>query len=155
MRSRFFRSCVALAAACLMLTGCAKGSSGTGPVELLDAANAKLDSAVAQKMDLSRTRVYNASVVPAFEELSFDVDGYIYGIYVSSGTEVEEGDVLATLVSKGYDELKSLKSEIENLETSNEERFKKIDAEIELAKLAGEYTAEKELEAKHERNLPS
>ena len=153
MRSRFIRTIAAAAAACMMFTGCAGASKQTGTVELLDAANAKLDSAVAQKMDLSRTRVYNASVIPAYEELSFDVDGYIYGIYVSPGTEVEEGDVLATLVSKGYDELKNLKSEIENLETSNEERFKKLDAEIELAKLAGEDTAEKELEAKHTKEL--
>ncbi len=153
MRLRFIKGLAAVTAACLMLTGCAKSTNENRTVELLDAANAKLDSAVVQKMDLSRTRVYNASVVPAFEELSFDVDGYIYGIYVSSGTEVEEGDVLATLVSKGYDELKNLKSEIENLETSNEERFKKLDAEIELARLAGEDTAVRELEAKHEKEL--
>ncbi len=141
-----------ITAAVMVMTSCSGGNGGeTHTTTLMEAANAKLDSAIASKMDLSRTGVYNASVVPAFEELSFDVDGYIYGIYVSPGTEVEEGEVLASLVSKDYDELKNLRTEIKELETSNEERFKKLDAEIELAKLAGEYTAEKELLAKHEK----
>ncbi len=153
MKHKFFRRLAVIAAACLTLTSCAGAGSQTKTVALLDAANAKLDSAVAQRMDLSRTRVYNASVVPAYEEMGFDVDGYIYGIYVTAGTEVEEGDVIASLVSKGYDELKNLKTEIKNLESSNEERFKKLDAEIELARLAGEDTSEKELNAKHEKEL--
>ena len=151
MKHKFFRKLAVLAAACLVLTSCGSTDSQKKTVALLDAANAKLDSAIAQRMDLSKTKVYNASVIPAYEEMSFDVDGYIYGIYVTSGTEVEEGDVLASLVSKGYDELKSLKSEIKSLESSNEEVFKKIDAEIELAKLAGEDTAERELNAKHQK----
>ncbi|MCR5324996.1 MAG: hypothetical protein K6E85_17195 [Lachnospiraceae bacterium] len=153
MKHKFFRRLALIAVTCLALTSCTSGNNANKTVALLDAANAKLDSAVAQRMNLSKTKVYNASVIPAYEEMSFDVDGYIYGIYVTAGTEVEEGDVIASLVSKGYDELKSLKTEIKNLQSSNEENFKKTEAEIELAKLAGEDTTERELNAKHEKEL--
>ncbi|MCR5768008.1 MAG: hypothetical protein K6G45_05910 [Lachnospiraceae bacterium] len=152
MKRKLFIKAAIFTAAIMVMTSCSgSNSGGTHTTTLMEAANAKLDSAIASKMDLSRTSVYDASIVPAFEELGFDIDGYIYGIYVSPGTEVEEGEVLASLVSKEYDELKSLKSEIKELKSSNEERFKKLDAEIELAKLAGEYTAERELEVKHEK----
>ena len=136
--------------AIVLLTSCEKNTS-VQHVELLDAVNARLDSAVAQVRELSRTTVYNAKAVPAFEELSFDIDGYIYGIYANPGEEVEEGEVLATLVSKDYEEMQSLRNEIKNLTSSDNERFKMREADIELAKAAGEDVAEQELLLKHEK----
>ena len=79
-------------------------------IELLNAANARLDSAIAQRMEMGKTNIYNAQIVPAFIELGFEEEGYLYGLYVSPGLEVEEGEVLATLVSRDYDKMKELES---------------------------------------------
>ena len=150
MRFRNLWKAAGIMLAAAFLTSCAKGDTGSN-IELLEAANARLESSVAERRELSRTTVYTARVLPSFEELSFDIDGYIYGVYATPGTEVEEGEILATLVSKDYDELKSLRSEINNLISSDNERFKMREAEIELAKTAGEDVAEEELKLRHEK----
>ena len=141
-------ACTVLAGVCL--TACT-ANTDSDKIELLEAANARLESTVAQKRELSRTNVYDAKVIPSFEELSFDIDGYVYGIFVSPGEEVEEGEVLATLVSKDYSEMKSLREEIKNLSKNEQESFKMRDAEIELMKTAGQDAAEKELILKHDK----
>ena len=134
----------------LMLAGCASSSAKDGK-ELLNSANAKLDSALVERLDLNNISVFNGRILPAVEEMSFDVDGYLYGLYTTAGTSVEEGEVLASLVSRSYDAMKRLQDEIKRKEESNEEYFKKLDADLELALLAGEDAEEKEIKVRHEK----
>lgn len=134
----------------LSVTGCAKE---TVRPELLESVSTNVDIAIATVRDLSDVRYYNAEVLPVANELSFDRDGYIYGIYVSAGDYVEEGEVLATLVGKDYDMIIALESEIESLEEANEENFAYLEAELELERLSGSDTELMELKLKHEKEL--
>lgn len=145
------RACCIVAAAAL-LTSCAD----KGPVErpeLLDAINASVDIAVAQKMDLTDIGFHNGIIIPSSEELCFDMDGYLYGLYVGAGDEVEEGEVIASLVGKNYSAITRLEEEIETLEEENAENFKYLEAELELERLAGSDVEELKLKLKHEKEM--
>ncbi|MCR5685349.1 MAG: efflux RND transporter periplasmic adaptor subunit [Lachnospiraceae bacterium] len=134
----------------VLLAGCSSASGNDGK-ELLNSVNAKLESTRAERLDLNNISVYNGRILPAVEEISFDTDGYLYGLYVNAGTSVEEGEVLASLVSRNYDAMNRLKDEIKRKEESNSEYFKKLDADLELALLAGEDVEEKEIKIRHEK----
>lgn len=134
-----------------MLAGCAKEKEARP--ELLEPVNARIEVAQAEVRQLSNMTVYQAQVLPATEDLCFDINGYLYGIYVETGDMVEEGEVLATLVGENYDTINSLKDEISSMKSSNETRFTYLEANIKLAKLAGEDTAELELQLKDEKEM--
>lgn len=121
--------------------------------ELREAVTTNVDIAVATIRDLSDITYYDAEVLPEANELSFDKDGYVYGIYVNAGDYVEEGEVLATLVGKNYNSIISLEDEIDALEESNKENFKYLENEIELERLSGGDTKLLELQLKHEKEM--
>lgn len=141
---------VLLAAA--LLTGCESESKTVRP-ELLDPVNASVDIAVAEVMNLTDINFYNGVVVPGAEEIAFETDGYLNGLYVSAGQQVEEGEVIASLVGKNYSQILKLREDIENLEEQNAENFKYLEAELELQRLDGQDVAEMELKLKHEREM--
>lgn len=134
----------------LTATGC---KQETERPELRASVGTNIDIAIATVRDLSDVGYYDAEVLPEANELSFDHDGYIYGIYVSAGDYVEEGEVLATLVGKNYNNIISLEDEIESLEESNKENFEYLEAELELERLSGSDTALLELNLKHEKEM--
>lgn len=145
------RACCILAAAAV-LTSCSDKGVSTRP-ELLNAVNASVDIAVAQTMDLQDIGFYNGTIIPSSEELSFDVDGYLYGLYVEAGDKVEEGEVIASLVGKNYSAISRLEEEIENLEESNAENFKYLEAELELERLSGTDVEELVIKLRHEKEM--
>lgn len=145
------KACCILTAAAL-LTACSKSETYERP-ELLDAVNATVDIAIAQKMDLEDISFYNGVIIPDAEELSFDVDGYLYGLYVTAGEYVEEGEVIASLVGKNYSNISRLEEEIESLEEENAENFKYLEAELELERLAGKDVEELAIKLKHEKEM--
>lgn len=142
--------CIITAAA--LLTSCKSAEPVERP-ELLDAVNASVDIAIAQKMDLTDVGFYNGIIIPASEELSFEYDGYLNGLYVEAGAMVEEGDVIASLVGKNYSAISRLEDEIESLEERNAENFKYLEAELELERLAGNDTEELAIKLRHEKEM--
>lgn len=134
----------------LSLCGCAKEQKRP---ELRESVSTNVDIAIATVRDLSDIKYYDGEILPEANELSFDHDGYIYGIYVSAGDYVEEGEVLATLVGKNYNDIESLEEEIESLEESNKENFDYLEAELELERLSGSDTELLALNLKHEKEL--
>lgn len=137
--------------AAVLLTGCSSDDKGATRPELLDPVNASVDIAVAEVMSLTDISFYNGIVIPDVEEMCFESDGYLNGIYVVAGQQVEEGEVIASLVGKNYSQIIRLREEIENLEEQNAENFKYLEAELELQRLDGQDVAEMELRLKHEK----
>ncbi len=133
----------------LALTACSSGDKGRP--ELLEPAGARPESAMVERRDLSDLTLYSGQLVPDMTELSFDVDGYISGIFVNAGDVVSEGDVLAAITGKDYRTVLALEDEIAELRTSTQEELKELEAELELERLAGRDTSESELKLKHRR----
>lgn len=138
-------------AAVMLLTAC-KNANSERP-ELLKPVNARLETALCERMDLCDMTIYDGQLLPDTIEVCFDIDGYLNELYVSAGDYVEEGEVLASLVGENYKRINSLTEEIDSLLEETEERFKYLEAELELARLAGDDIAEKELELKHEKAM--
>ena len=132
-----------------LLAGCSSASAGRP--ELLEPVNASLESGLVERRDLSDITIYSAQLLPGFEELGFEYDGYLYGVYVGAGDRVGEGTVLAALVGPDFDAINSLEESIENSKASFEKKFEELELEIELERLAGRNTDELKLQLKHER----
>ncbi len=141
--------CITLAA--VLMCGCSK-QEVVRPA-LIDSVNAGVDVALVERRALKDIAAYDAAILPSSEELSFDIDGYIRGVYVEPGQHVEEGEVIAALVGKNYGAIASLEEEIQELKEENEKNFKYLDAELELEKLSGGNVKETELRVKHEKEL--
>lgn len=146
-----FKRLAALILAAAMLTSCSNAENERP--ELLEPVNAKLESTIVERRDLSNIKLYDAEVLPHAEEIGFEVDGYLYGLYVSAGDRVGEGEVLASLTGPNFRKISDLEDEIAELKESNETDFTYLEAELELARLAGDDTAELELEMKHEKEM--
>ena len=140
-------SAVMLAAA--LLTGCKAPDAGRP--ELLEPVNASLESGLVERRDLSDITIYNAQLLPGIEEMGFDCDGYLYGVYVGAGDRVGEGTVLAALVGPDFDAINSLEESIADSRADFEKKFEALELEIELERLAGRNTDELKLQLKHER----
>ena len=132
-----------------LLAGCK--SADAGRPALLEPVNASLESGIVERRDLSDITVYTAQLLPDIEEIGFDDDGYLYGVYVEAGDRVGEGTVLAALVGHDFDAINSLEESIENSKTDFEKKFEALELEIELERLAGRNTDELRLQLKHER----
>ncbi len=133
----------------LILSSCA-AEEAPRP-DLLDPVNATLETAPVEYRQLSSIELYDGKVLPPIQELSFDISGYLYGLFVSPGEEVGEGEVIATIVGKNYNDVANLKSEIAEYKEENESTFQYIEAELELSRLSGADTSELELKLKHEK----
>lgn len=153
-KSTYRRAAAAVLAAALAvasLTGCSEAASQRP--ELLDPLNANLETAPVERGELGSIAIYNAVVEPDIREIGFDIDGYVYGIYVRAGQEIEEGDVIASIVGQSFREISNLEDELETLEEDDADRFKLLEAELELRKLNGEDTEESELELRHSKEM--
>lgn len=150
MKKRHKFLCLLLAAS-LSLNACAE-EEVTRP-ELINPANVSIDTARVEYRQLVSLNQYDAKVLPAVREISFDVDGYLYGLYVNPGDLIGEGDVIATIVGKDYNSLKNIEKEIADFKENSESNITYLEAELELAKLAGGDYEEKELNLKHTKEL--
>lgn len=99
------RKWIALAAvAALALCGCEAKEPTVSEPELLEPVGVRADRAEAVVGPIDITAVLDASVVPAVEELHFEIDGAVDEINVVPGQAVHAGDVLVTLSEKDAQE---------------------------------------------------
>lgn len=130
--------------AVLVLTGCSRKATNE-EIELLEPVNALVDFTYVTRTDMSEISLYEGRVIPNTDEFSFEYSGFIKEIFVEPGERVYKGDILAGLKSSHYDEIQRLKEEIDDLSEENEKTFKKLEDELELARLNGGDIEEKEL----------
>lgn len=142
----------AVVASCLLMTGC--GSSvQKEEIELLEPVNAKVDSTYVTRTDMKDMRLFDGRVIPNTDELSFEYNGFISDIFVAPGDRVYKGDIIAGLKSDHYDEIEELRDEIETLTKENAKESERLENELEIARLNGGDTEEKELEIRHKEEL--
>lgn len=104
--------------------------------ELLEPVGVQMDSATAQIGDICNISVYHGEVVPYVEELSFIEDGMLGEFNVTTGDLVQEGQVLATLdIEAVNDQIKALETEMEQAARLGEFSDRKLNAELEIAKI--------------------
>lgn len=135
----------------VLLSAC--GKSENDKIELLEPANAKMESTYVTRVDMSDRKLYDGKVLPNTDEFSFEYSGYLYDVFVYPGQHVSKGDVLAGLKSSHYDEVTELEEQIEELTEKNEKNFEKLNNELELAKLSGGDVEEKEMEIRQQQEL--
>ena len=137
----------------LVLSSCSGSEEKKNEIELLEPVNAKLETTYVTKMDISQVELHDGAVIPAVEEFSFDQSGYLYGIFVQPGDKVYKGDILAGIMGKNYEAALDLEDEIKEIEKNKEKTFADYDKELEIAKLNGGDTSEKELEIRQKKEL--
>ena len=98
-----------VAVAALALCGCEAKEPTVSEPELLEPVGVRADRAEAVVGPIDVTTVLDASVVPAAEDLYFEIDGVVDEINVVPGQAVHAGDVLVTLseehAQEAYDAL--------------------------------------------------
>lgn len=136
---------------------CSACSNGAEEVQedipLLEPANAKVETTYVSKMDISQVEIHDGAVIPSFDEFSFDVNGYLYGVFVEPGDKVYKGDVLAGLVGHDHQAILDLEDEIKDLEENNVKLFESYDLELELTRLNGGDVSEKTIETRQKKEL--
>lgn len=116
--------------AIMILCGCGQTETVEVP-ELIDAVGVDMDTAEVVKMDLNGTISFAAQVEPEIEALSFLSSGSIDTLKVTIGDKVKKGQLLATLAGGGG-KAKTLKKEIKNLESQNEDTNKQSRYDIDM-----------------------
>ena len=138
-------------ASVLCLCACSPEEPAAPRPELLNPANVAIDTASVEYRQLVSINQYDGKVLPATKILSFDMDGYLYGLFVTPGEKIGEGEVIATIVGKNYNSYKNIEKELKDFKESSATTIKYLEAELELAKLSGGDYAEMELNLKHTR----
>lgn len=88
--------------------------------DLLEPVSIKLDTFTAYVDDISELSLYDGSVVPYVEELSFPQEGTVSAMHVVIGQEVKAGDLLMTLNQEAErKQIKTLEADILRLETQS------------------------------------
>ena len=136
-----------------IFTACGSDEEVQEDIPLLEPANAKVETTYVSRMDISQVELHDGAVIPSFDEFSFDVNGYLYGVFVEPGDKVYKGDVLAGLVGHDHQTILNLEDEIEKLEENNEKLFAGYDLDLEVTRLNGGDIAEKTLEIKQKKEL--
>ncbi|MBP5532503.1 MAG: efflux RND transporter periplasmic adaptor subunit [Lachnospiraceae bacterium] len=137
-----------------VFTACGNGAEEVQEdIPLLEPANAKVETTYVSKMDISQVELHDGAVIPSFDEFSFDVNGYLYGIFVEPGDKVYKGDVLAGLVGHDHQTILDLEDEIKEHEEENVKLFESYDVELELTKLNGGDVSEKTIEVRQKKEL--
>lgn len=95
MKKSLIVMCLIALTASFMLTACA-GKKYNAP-ELLEPAVVDIDTAAATVRELYNMSSYEGRVVPKISQLSFSSGGLIDEVYVTIGSSVKKGDILATL----------------------------------------------------------
>lgn len=143
----------------LTMCMCVCSACGNGAEEvqedipLLEPANAKVETTYVSKMDISQVEIHDGAVIPSFDEFSFDVNGYLYGVFVEPGDKVYKGDVLAGIVGHDHQAILDLEDEIKELEENNVKLFESYDLELELTRLNGGDVSEKTIETRQKKEL--
>jgi len=136
---------------------CSACSNGAEEVQedipLLEPANAKVETTYVSKMDISQVEIHDGAVIPSFDEFSFDVNGYLYGVFVEPGDKVYKGDVLAGIVGHDHQAILDLEDEIKELEENNVKLFESYDLELEFTRLNGGDVSEKTIETRQKKEL--
>lgn len=123
----------ALAASMLLLTGC---SSQEQTPELLEPALVQPDTAVVIVDTVEDVRCLEGRVVPELNNLYFTSDGTVGEVYVSLGSQVKAGDVLARLDVSYYETMaKSLQATITNTKSANYYTNVQSECDITIAEL--------------------
>ena len=136
-----------------MFTACGSSEEVQEDVPLLEPANAKVETTYVSRMDISQVELHDGAVIPSFDEFSFDVNGYLYGVFVEPGDKVYKGDVLAGLVGHDHQTILDLEDEIKKIEEDNVKLFESYDLDLEVTRLNGGDIAEKTLEIKQKKEL--
>lgn len=152
-----FKKILILVLLTMCMCVCSACSSGAEEVQedipLLEPANAKVETTYVSKMDISQVEIHDGAVIPSFDEFSFDVNGYLYGVFVEPGDKVYKGDVLAGLVGHDHQAILDLEDEIKELEENNVKLFESYDLELELTRLNGGDVSEKTIETRQKKEL--
>ena len=122
-------------------------------IPLLEPANAKVETTYVSRMDISQVELHDGAVIPSFDEFSFDVNGYLYGVFVEPGDKVYKGDVLAGLVGHDHQTILDLEDEIKKIEQDMPKLFESYDLDLELTKLNGGDVSEKTIETRQKKEL--
>lgn len=102
-----------LVLAAVLLCGCAREEGAVQAPELMEPIGVKIDTATAEYAELTTREVYEGSIVPQSEEMSFLIDGHIGSIDAHIGQWVEEGDKLMSLNQEYIlDQIENLEEEI-------------------------------------------
>jgi len=96
----------------LLLSGCANNASDDAP-ELIEPIGMEPDTAVASHGEIFNVITLEGLVLPHVHDLYFNADGIIDEVFVSIGSTVKEGDVIARLDADIYET--SLSNAEENL----------------------------------------
>ncbi len=123
--------CICMAAG-LLLCGCGEKEVVKAP-ELINAVGVDMDTVQVKKMDLSGVTSFSAQIVPRIEGLAFMSSGSIEKLYVTIGDKVKKGELLATL-SGVSGQVKTIKEEIKNLQSANEDANKQSFYDIKMQK---------------------
>lgn len=152
-----FKKILILVLLTMCMCVCSACSNGAEEVQedipLLEPANAKVETTYVSKMDISQVEIHDGAVIPSFDEFSFDVNGYLYGVFVEPGDKVYKGDVLAGLVGHDHQAILDLEDEIKELEENNVKLFESYDLELELTRLNGGDVSEKTIETRQKKEL--
>ena len=119
----------------VIMSGCSATNTQEAP-ELIEPVGMELDIAIAEYGEIFNVTTVEGIVLPYIHELCFEASGMVNEVYVTVGTEVKAGDVIAKLDSDMYE--KSLSVAEDNLLYSTEAwnlTEKKAELQIDIAEL--------------------
>jgi len=154
MRNYKKHLCILLLLSVLTLTGCQKSAEVSAIPELLNPVGVELDTAVVTREDLSSLLIYNGSVLPYVEELSFLVDGILKEMNVANGDMVKKGQVIATLDGEKLEEqIIALEDKLAHLTRTAEFSDRLAEIDIAIAKEQYETISSYESRLKKEMDI--
>jgi macrolide-specific efflux system membrane fusion protein len=135
MKRRILLPAALILTASVLLTACAQQAALTAP-ELMEPAVVDVDTAPAAMRELYNIACYEGIVEPEVTEISFITSGVVAEVYVSIGSSVKEGDVLAQLDIKAAQSMAdSLEKSIWISSQTNALTNKQSECDIEIAEI--------------------
>ena len=119
----------------VIMSGCSTTSTREIP-ELIEPVGMEPDIAIAEYGEIFNVTSVEGIVLPFIHELCFEANGIVDEVYVTVGSEVKAGDIIARLDSDIYEQ--SLSAAVDNLDYSTEAwnlTKKKAELQIEIAEL--------------------
>lgn len=126
---------LSLVAAILIMSGCSSTNTQDVP-ELIEPLGMEADVVVAEYGEIFNVIAVEGLVLPYIHDLAFEAGGIIDEVFVTVGSVVKAGDIIARLDSESYE--KSLASAEDNLTYSTEVwrlTEEKAEIQIEIAKI--------------------
>lgn len=130
-------SLIALAASILLLgvAGCTPAPADQSVPELLEPVGAALESVRVERGRIEDAAIYDGSVIPSVEELSFSIDGRITKVHRFLGDPVSQGDVILEIESIDRAEIEAKEAELAQLEAAWAHEKLILTAQTKLASL--------------------